>query len=179
MRHKEIEPQSSRKVELTFHSHSNPSKGKKWVYFKMKKDRFSDLGGDVIIQPGLYPRNCNVISVTATNLVTETNHIPVRMKIGIVQEADGLEDTDLAVNALLHKPVGELSPEELQERKDFIRESLNLGDNVSSADRERFEAIFLENFDALSLNEYDFGKTDLLKFHIQVPKDMTPVRAKC
>ena len=174
-----IEPHSSRKIELTYHSHANPPKNKNWVFFQMKKERFPELKGDVLIHPGIYPRNGSIISVTVSNLGSEPSIIPARMKVGQINESSGLSDTDPAVNVLSHKPVEGLTTEEIEERKKFIKESLKLGDNVSPSDREKFEAIFLENFDALSLNEYDFGKTDLLKFHIQVPSDVAPIRAKC
>ena len=173
-----VPPRSSRKVELTFHKHSFPPTNSNWVYFEMNAQKVPDLGGNVLIHPGIYPRQGHIISVAVSNLGTEPSCIPANMKIGKICESDGLGE-DPAIYALTHKPQAELSPAEVDERKKFIKESLDLGDQVSELDRQKLESVFLDHFDALSINEHDFGKTNLLKFHIQVPKGVTPVRAKC
>jgi hypothetical protein len=100
------------------------------------------------------------------------------MKIGKIFESDGLGE-DPAIHVLTHKPTSELKAEDIEERRQFIKTSLNVGEDISTQDRQKLEEIFLEHFDALSIDEHDFGRTDLLKFHIQVPRDVTPVRAKC
>ena len=77
--------------------------------------------------------------------------------------------------------VKDLSPAETKERRDYIIDSLKLNknENLTDESREQLVQIFMDNFDAISIDDHDFGKTDLLKFHIQVPPDVIPVRAKC
>ena len=49
--------------------------------------------------------------------------------------------------------------------------------NADPNAKEAIIQIFLDNFDAVSISGNDFGKTDLMKFHINIPKDAAPVRA--
>jgi transposase InsO family protein len=100
--------------------------------------------------------------------------------VGHVQEMDEM-GTDPAINALTHKSAEELTKEEVQERREFICTALKLNENknLTPQEQESIIKIFLDNFDAVSISEHDFGKTDLLKFHIQVDKNVTPVRARC
>ena len=173
-----IPAKSSKKIELSFTKHTCPPGGNNWVYFDPSDLKMNHKGADLLIHPGLYPRKGPVISVTATNLGEEEVSLPSKLKVGIVHEMDRLGE-DPAVHQLNHKPADQLTPEELEERAQFIRDSLKVGDHVSQDERKQLEDIFLEHFDALSIGEHDFGKTSLLKFHIQVPKDVAPVRAKC
>jgi hypothetical protein len=173
-----IPPRSSRKIELTFNNHSFPPTDCNWVYFEMNKNKVIDLGEDILLHPGIYPRQGPIISITASNLGTKSSCIPASMKIGKIFESDGLGE-DPAIHVLTHKPTSELKAEDIEERRQFIKTSLNVGEDISTQDRQKLEKIFLEHFDALSIDEHDFGRTDLLKFHIQVPRDVTPVRAKC
>ena len=173
-----IPSKTSKKIELKFNKHNCPPEGNNWVYFDPCDLKMNYKGSDILIHPGIYPRKGEIISVTVSNLGEDESILPANLKVGIIFESDGMGE-DPAINTLNHKPVDQLTAEELEERRQFIKESLKLDENVSSADRAKLEAIFFEHFDALSVGEHDFGKTDLLKFHIQVPKDVVPIRAKC
>ena len=102
------------------------------------------------------------------------------LKVGGIREVSELGE-DPAINTLSHKPAKDLTDQELAERRKFIIEALKLEENTSltQKDREEIIKIFLQNFDAVSVDDNDFGRTELLKFHISVPADVVPIRAKC
>ena len=62
----------------------------------------------------------------------------------------------------------------------FLKDQLKLGESVLNP-KEQDEVIdtFLRHFDACSVNDKDFGSSDLLQFHIMLLPGSIPVRARC
>ena len=71
---------------------------------------------------------------------------------------------------------------ELQERRDFIEESHKLKENKILNERlsakEEIIQMFLRNWGAGSINDSDYGRTDLGKFSIELLPNSQPVQAK-
>ena len=133
---------------------------------------------EIFVHPGVYSRKGDTINVMVTNFGIQDVVLPRSCNLGHVSEATGFMDH---INVVDHRPMGLLSEAEVVERRNFIIESLRLDDNPRlNADPESKEAIiqiFMDNFDAISVSGNDYGKTNLMKFHINIPKDAKPVRA--
>ena len=132
----------------------------------------------LFVHPGTYTRGGETTRVLISNLSDKEVQLPDRMKLGQLSEATAYAD---AINELDHRPPEELTEEDLQERRRYIVEQLKLDDNPNLKDPKRREKViemFLDNWAAVSVSEYDYGKTNLLKFHIQVPAGTPPIRAK-
>ena len=130
--------------------------------------------------PGVYYRKGGTINILISNQGDEDVVLPPYCKIGNVCE--GIEYGPARVNSLNHKPIGDLSPTELIERKEYIISTLKLDENVLLRDnkeaKERLIGIFMRNWDAVAVSEHDYGKTDAMKFHIQLTENAKPVHAK-
>ena len=106
------------------------------------------------------------------NLTDETKPILRRMKIGKCIKADSLPvhdaSQDRRVNTLGHQPIESLSAAELQERRNFLKQQLELDKNelLTSRQHDRVLQVFLDNFDAVSVSGEDFGCSELVTFHI-------------
>ena len=84
---------------------------------------------------------------------------------------------DPGVHVLDHSPENKLNREE---RIIFLKEQLKLGESVLSLkEQDEVIDIFLRHFDACSVNDEDFGSSDLLQFHITLLPGSVPVRARC
>ena len=76
-----------------------------------------------------------------------------------------------------------LKASELKERREFIRTALKLKENklitesYPHMEEEIIEA-FMDNFDAVSVHESDYGQTQLLQFTIDMEPGAKPVRSK-
>lgn len=86
------------------------------------------------------------------------------------------------VNVLTHKSPKHLSKEELKERYQFIRESLDIEKNeilnANPSYKEKVIDIFMRNFDSLAISEFDYGKTNLAEFEIKLTPGAQPVKMK-
>lgn len=56
----------------------------------------------------------------------------------------------------------------MKERREYILDSIKLNDNknLTEESREQVVKIFMEKFDAISIDDHDFGTADLLNLHI-------------
>ena len=159
---------------LQSHGHQN------LVHFEGKATIDALNEADLFIHPGVYPRIGDEVSVVVSNFGVVDQAISAGLTVGYIREVDKYGE-DAAINALSHKPAAELTAEELKERQDYIRTALKLDENpnLTQEDKDKLTHVFVEHFDAISINDHDFGKTEALKFHIQVPKEVAPIRAKC
>ncbi len=70
-----------------------------------------------------------------------------------------------SINTLSHKPVQELSKEEVQERRTFPKEQLDVKIMTINQDQQdQVIDLFMKYFDAMSTNSKDFSSSDLLPF---------------
>ena len=149
------------------------------VFMFPKKDSAVLNRNLVWVHPGSYTRVGNITKVLVSNFGKKAFRLPKSCKLGHLSEATGYAE---AINVLDHRPLEQLSEEEVRERREYIITTLKLEENSlikgEPGVKEEIIQLFMDNWDAISVSESDFGKTDLLKFHIQVPKGTPPVRAK-
>ena len=127
--------------------------------------------------PGCYKRQQDQVNVLVSNFSDEDVVLPESCLLGHIHEASGYE---AEINVLDHRPLVQLTEAEVTERRSFIIKTLCLDDNprLDKEDKAAIIQIFMENWAAISVSDTDYGKTDLVKFHIEVPKGTAPVRAK-
>ena len=179
-----LEPQTNTVVTLTIGKNSpNPllcAKESNDVYLQPMVNNKLLNTREIFIHPGLYHRTKDTVSVLVANLSHKTQILPKGTKIGHIAET--AEHVKCDINSLSHKPVSELTAKEKLEREEYIKQGLKLEENELLADkpqlRQQIINMFLENFDSISIDEYDFGNTRAMQFHIDIPPGTTPVRAK-
>lgn len=134
----------------------------------------------ILVHPGTYTRNGNTVKVLVTNFSKQDVSLPKFSSVGTILEA--IHELPTSVNLLDHRPVETLTEAELRERRSFIIDTLKLDDNNllwgKPEAKEQIIDIFLQNWDAISISDSDYGKTNLMKFHIEIPSGTKPVRAK-
>ena len=134
--------------------------------FKCEKNKFLipilNMGDrDMILQPKR--RLGNVYPSSKTCLKAETS-----------------QSTNQSINTLSHKSTLELSKEEIQERRSFLKEQLDVKNMIINQDQqEQVIDLFMKHFDAVSISSEDYGSSDLLQFHITLLPGSHPVRARC
>ena len=148
------------------------------VFLFPKKDSSFLNSRSVWVHPGTYKRDGQATKVLVTNFGTKDVRLPKGCKVGKISEATAYARS---VNVVDHQPADQLSDEQLRERREYIITMLKLDENELFKDRKVKEQViqmFLDNWDAVSISESDYGRADALQFHIQVPKGTPPVRAK-
>ena len=134
---------------------------------------------------GLHTNNNGHVTVWVINLSPKSQVIRENWKIGKCFKVDSIpgrvEAVEGTVGVLGHQATETLTPGELQERRDFLSQQLELDNNMllSPQQRERVLNIFLDNFDSVSVNGEDFGSSDLITFNIQTVPGAVPHKAKC
>ena len=145
----------------------NPKKTNKWLNDKQ-----------IFVHPGTYHRDGNSVKVNVTNFGSEDKYLPKHCHVGNIVEA--ISHANNGVNTLDHRPTSHLTEDELLERRTYIIQQLKLDSNSMLNQNPKYKEeviqIFLDGWDAISINEADYGLTDLMKFHIEVPKGITPAR---
>ena len=135
---------------------------------------------EVFVHPGVYYRNGNTCNIYVTNFSTKDCKLPKDCHLGNVKEA--VRHMAPRVTSLDHRPVKQLSASELNERRQYIIEQLELKDHkVLQGNPEALEEviqIFLKGWSAISIDETDFGKTKAMRFQIQLEPGARPVRDK-
>ena len=143
-----------------------PRKTNKWLNNKQ-----------VFVHPGTYHRENNQVKVHITNFSDQDQYLPKSMHLGTIAEAIHHSNS---INTLDHRPIQQLSQDELMERRAYIIKQLQLEDNrilkQNPEAKEEVIQIFLDGWDAISIHEADYGLTNMMKFHIEVPKGTLPVR---
>jgi hypothetical protein len=150
------------------------------VYLEPRKNSHFLNDKQLLVNSGCYIRTGSRVKLMISNLSEEDVLLPRYCKLGSAAEAAGVLPE--AVNLLDHRPAEQLTEAELVERRAYIIESLKLDDSPLVTDnpgvREKLIQIFLDNWDAISVSDSDYGQTDLMKFVIEVPPGTKPVRAK-
>ena len=150
------------------------------VFLFPKQDHNFMNRKELLAHPGSYLRQGNEVKILVSNLSKTDTFLPAKCKLGHILEGDGYEDAE--VNVLDHRPVASLSEKELVERRSFIISSLKLDENAilnkNPSAKDEVIKIFMDNWDALAISDTDYGRTDLMKFHINIPAGTQPVRSK-
>lgn len=135
---------------------------------------------ELFVQPGVYVREGDCVSVLMTNFGARDVYLPKACYVGQVLEAE--ESQAPTINVLNHKPLQQITERELNERRTYIIDSLKLNENPllkgNAELREEIIRVFLENFDAVAISESDYGRTELMEFTFDIPRDAIPVRDK-
>ena len=133
----------------------------------------------IFIHPGVYKREGNTIKIKITNYGKTDAYLPRGCTLGRIVEA---EEYSAEINALDHRSPEELNELELIERRTYIIDMLKLDENPlldgKTETKEEVIQIFLHNWAAVSIHDADYGKTNLMKFRIEIPAGTKPVRAK-
>lgn len=134
----------------------------------------------VLVLPGCYQQHGESFKALVTNLSTEEVKIPAGLSIGSIHATQ--EQINTGIHSLDHRPAQELNKKEVAERRTFIKESLKLDTNPHLTERqdlkERVIAMFLRYWDALAISDSDYGKTNVMKFQIQLKPGSRPVAQK-
>ena len=132
----------------------------------------------LLVHPGCYRRNGQDTKVLITNFNDHDVVLPEKCHVGHKLEA---EETT-SVNGLNRAKLPELSEKEINEWRKFIIEELRLDENHQLNQKPKIKEeivnIFMENREAIAVNDYDYGNTKLMKFTIDIPPGTKPVRAK-
>lgn len=149
------------------------------MFFPTMTSKFLNRN-QLFAHPGAYIGEGDTVKILITNLGYEEKTIPGDCHLGHVTLAEAVSSA--SVNVLDHRPQASLSKEELKERREFLQEQLKLDENPNLKDRpdikESVMQLFLNNWAAVSVNEHDYGETDLAQFRIEIPKGTPPVRAR-
>lgn len=160
------------------HPAQPPKKPENSVHFFPKQDNKFLNTRKLFIHPGSYSRTGNTVNVLISNFGEQDVYLPKACYVGQVSEAEGQVKAEL--NVLDHRPPELLTEAELVERRSYIIELLKLDENPIFNGKSEMKAevvqIFLDNWDAISVNDADYGRTNLMKFHIEIPKGSKPVR---
>lgn len=132
----------------------------------------------IFVHPGVYHRVGNAIKVQVSNFGSNDTYLPQHCYVGTISEA--IHHTQPSINVLDHRPFEDLTPKEIAERREYIVKTLNIQDNQllqkHPEAKEEVIRIFEQGFDAIAISEADYGRTNLVKFHIDIPKGTRPVR---
>ena len=134
----------------------------------------------LFLHPGTYLREGNHINVLVTNFGKKEVTLGKGLKIGKTYEGVGYDTP--TINTLDHRDERQLSPADLAERRSYVIEHLKLSDNPllagKAAVQEKLVQIFLDNWDAISVSDTDYGKTDRMKFTINLEPGARPVHSR-
>ena len=171
-------------VELTRGSPTKlasvPIRSQNDVYLCPKQDHTALNENGIFVLPGVYFRDSNNVKVHVLNLESTDKLLPKNCHMGHLLEAEN--HIENSINLLDHRSPTTLTQDELLERRSYIIDQLKLDENDILKDypdiKEEVIRIFMDGWDAISIDDSDYGKTDLISFKIKLIKDTEPVRAK-
>ena len=135
---------------------------------------------EVLVHPGVYQQGNTTTRLLVTNVSNEAVTLPPGLNLGHITHAQSSHLP--AVNTLDHRDPAELTEAELKERREYIIKALKLDENAmckeSAYVKEEIITIFLENWDAVSINDADYGCTKLMQYSIELQPGTTPFRSK-
>ena len=151
------------------------------VYFAPAIDQ-PFMVDEILPMEGVYNFGVSGQAITVMNVSTIAIKLHKHTTIGTVYPRTSLNTQMEEINVLSHKPASKLTEAELAERTAFIKESLQLESKELLKGHPEIITktikLFLNNFDALSVSDDDFGKTDLVSFQINLKPDAKPFRDK-
>ena len=148
------------------------------VFISPKYDCKFANKNNLFMHPGCYKRVGKDVKVLISNFGDQTIELPAKCHLGHKFE----EEMNSSVNQLNRDEIHQLTEQEINEWRRFILEELKLDENdklnKNPKIKEEIIDIFLQNRNAIAINDYDYGNTNLMKFHISIPEGTKPVRAK-
>ena len=127
----------------------------------------------------IYRSNNGELWINVINCNDYATSLPPFCKVGYMHSCT--TSSFGQVNSASHS-IEALSDVELFRRVAFITKELNLKNNPITANnsvlRGKIVKLFLDNFNAVALNNDDVGETSLLEFNIDLKPDATPVYSK-
>ena len=153
-------------------------------FFQSKENSYFLNSNNLLPLNGIFKTEHNTFMVAVLNMGDKDVVVPKNVRIGKIYPGSQTQMSDVvtleSVNTLDHRPEQELSDEDLEERKQFLRKELNTDKmEVDEQIKEQIVDIFLKHWEAVSVSSQDFGKSDLLQFHITLIPGATPIHAKC
>ena len=119
----------------------------------------------------------NVLNLAMTEVIIDEN-----AKLGEICLQSDDDKNQSFVNTLGHQDENKLTSEEVEERRQYIIESLKIKDKGLIKDRpdiqEQIVNIFLRNFDAVSLGANDIGSTDLIDCQLHLKPGSVPHKSR-
>ena len=138
------------------------------------------ISKDVMPMAGIYTMSQCHRFVTISNFNNKSVKINPEYPIGYVNAVELQQSEE--VSELSHKAAADLTDAELKERTEFIQKSLKLHEKPMLQGHpdiiKQTVQLFLDNFDAVSIGEDDYGKTDLVQFKIELKEGAIPHKAK-
>ena len=176
----ELYPQSDTVVELiTTSQRKNQPRERVEVIFEPLHDRVDLLEAEILPYAGLYTlQSDNKLKIKVGNYSDSVQTLKKGGFIGYIHFC--LEGERVSV--LDHRPANKLTDKELAERREFIVKSLKIEENAlllkHKQIKEQLILGLLANFDCVSVNDSDFGRTSLMTFHIELKPESEPVNQK-
>ena len=147
-------------------------------------DRCKLVKNEILVHPGVYQMDDKSIQVKVSNYSSSNYLVKRGTPLGCVSRVEGTLKADVFVNSLNHKPVEQLTKSEIQERRDYLIDKLRINENdLLNKDpkmKEDFIALFLKYFDAVSIEDSDYGETNIMEYKIRLKNpNCEPVNMKC
>ena len=147
-------------------------------FFQSKENSYFLNSNNLLPLNGIFKTEHNTFAVTVLNMGDKDVVLPKNVRIGKINPGSQTQMSD--VSTLDHRPEQELSDKDLEERRQFLKQELNTDKmEVEEQIKEQIVDIFLKHWDVVSVSSEDFGKSDLLQFHITLTPGATPIHAKC
>ena len=175
---KTIKAQCSSIITLTSANNNHPSCDNNDIFLIPRKNCQFTNKNELLVHPGCYKRIGQDTEVLITNFSDKDVVLPAQCHVGHKLEAEEVHH----VNELSRAKLTELSETETNQWRKFIIEELRLDENDQLNQhpklKEEIIDIFMQNREAIAVNDYDYGNTTLMKFTIDIPPGTKPVRAK-
>ena len=147
-------------------------------YFQSKENSHFLNSNNLLLLNGLIKCSKEITLIPCLNLGDKDVKIPSKVRIGKIYRCSYAKLSE--INTLNHKQVSELSKAEIQERRRFLKEELNVKDMIVGKEvQEQVIDLFMKYFDAVSISPDDFGSSSLIQFHITLLPGANPIRSKC
>jgi hypothetical protein len=175
-----IEPQCHSVVTLAFRQGQKLEHKNNSVLIQPKQtSAFLNKHG-LFVHPGAYKRVGDNINVLITNFGKMATKLPAHVKVGRILEGIAYEAPTL--NVLDHRDPATLSPKEKAERREYIQQHLKLSVNPllknKPLEQEKLIQIFLQNWEAISVSDTDYGRTEAMKFQIALEPGAAPAHSR-
>ena len=169
-----IPPKSTQKVEVSC-TFFTPHKDSPSFYFTPDVNRSFLYNKEVLPMEGVYQKQENKIIVVLMNLSDKEAMLPAGAKIGTFRPLQGVTSRTVSQVEI---DLNNISEKELQRRRKFIEEKLDVGDkNMKPEMREKVIQLFVKYFEAVSTGGNDLGHTHHGECHIKLKEGAVPFQS--
>ena len=146
------------------------------------------IAHQVVPVSGIYSTQLDTkeVDVLISNRSSQEILLPCSLKLGSIQRAEKLVEftqevkSEDPVHQIDHRPENKLSAAEKQERWKFLRENVDLSASLfTEEEKTRLLKMLYDNFDAVSVNDEDFGESKTEVFKLKLKPGTVPHRDKC